>query len=189
MTNNCAKATDVLGVQFSTSADVDPRTRILRALGLFITNYAMVETAVHIYARKLIAIDDRKARILFAGITVTKLVEKISLLLALAGYGEVDRREFCELAGQLKRISAVRHLLAHNGVTFTSDQEVLSHKGFVSRDPDATQPQELTLEQLHALVDDCAFMFVRFTAITEPTVWEMGNVASLRDAAFQPWRY
>lgn len=189
MTYNYEKPHELQGVQFSGSADVDPRTPMLRALGLFIMNYAKVETAIQMYARRLIGINDDQARILLSGLRVHDVVSRISLLLLKTQRSEPEREEFRDLSEHLTTITNARDSLVHHGTTFVANDRVLSHKAFVSRDSNKFPSQEFTLEQLNALVDDCAFMFIRFTAILEPQLWEIGNTALLKEEAYQPWRY
>lgn len=188
MANDSVKDYNALGVQFSTP-DGDPRTPMLRALGLFIMNYAKVETAVQMYARSLIGISDDKARILLSGLRVEEIIAKIALLLPKTQRSKSECDEFRILTAQLKRITDARHSLVHNGVTFLSNEKVLSHKHFVFKDKDKFPSQEFTLEQLYAMLDDCAYMFTRFMAITEPELWKEVAFSSFREAAFEPWRY
>ncbi len=189
MTYNYEKPHELQGVQFSGAADVDPRTPMLRALGLFIMNYAKVETAIQEYARSLIGINDDQARILLSGRRVHDLVSTISDLLPKTQRSERECEEFRRLSVHLTRITKARDSLVHHGVTFVEDHRVLSHKAFVSRDRNKFPSQEFTLEQLHALVDDCAFMFIRLAAIREPRVWQSGNTELAKKEAFQQWRY
>ena len=183
---------DVFSVQFSSDAEQDRRTPVWRAIGLLISNYAKVETALHIYARRLSGIDDAKARIFLAKLQVSDVIGRIKELLSLSGASTVDIAEFEMLSKQLYKITEARHLMVHNGVSFKNETEVFVHKKFVSRTATSYQEGEFSLGQLHAMVDDCGCIAFRLLALSEPASlygFLADQAETMRAFVLSPWRY
>lgn len=181
---------DVLSVQFSTSAVSDPRTPMWRAIGLLISNYAKVEILLHIYARRLIGLDEQQSRILLSNLKAHEVTKCIKELLPLSSASTDDIKEFEVLSSQIKDITDARHLIVHNGVTFNSGNEVFTHKKFVSKTTSSYQEDRFSLEQLHAMVDDCGCIATRLTALTDPSIWSfVGEAEEFKAFVFSPWRY
>jgi hypothetical protein len=61
----------------------DPEDEYLAALGGVVTGYASAETAVHILARHLSGLEDDKARIIFGGMALGHVIDRIRRMLAL----------------------------------------------------------------------------------------------------------
>lgn len=101
-----------------------------------------------------------------------------------------DIKEFEVLSSQIGVITEARHLIAHNGVSFDNENEVLTHRKFVSKTTNSYQKGRFSLEQLHAMVDDCGCIAIRLTALTDPAIWSfIGETEEFKAFVFSPWRY
>jgi hypothetical protein len=140
----------------------------MSALGLLVSNYAKVETLLQVYARRLLGMDDARARIVFAGVRVCDLLTRIRGLQTVSQVDAATVVEYETLEKQIRRISEARHLLVHNGVSITEDDSVLSHKGLVSRAVDTFQEQYFTVEALTAIANDLGCIAVRLLDLAHP---------------------
>ena len=183
---------DVFSIQFSSSAASDLRTPVWRAIGLLISNYAKVETALHMYARRLSGLDDAKARVLLSTLRISEVIARVKSLHLLSGTCASDIAEFEVLSKQMQRITEARHLLVHNGVSFIKEDEILTHKKFVSKDATSYPMRDFSLEKLHAMVDDCGCIAFRLLALCEPQDLQRvlgGHADDMKAFARSPWRY
>jgi hypothetical protein len=184
---------DVLSIQFSASAEFDPRTPMWRAIGIFISNYAKVETALHMYAQYLTGLDFAKARVLLSNQKAHEIAARIKSLLPLSGASSLNITEFEVLEEQIKKITCARHILVHNGVTFINETEVLAHKKAQSKTITSYERKNFSQEQILAMVDDCACIAIRLLALRDPAILCAGVLEKDKEEylAFllSPWRY
>lgn len=184
---------DVLSIQFSASAEMDPRTPMWRAIGLFISNYAKVETALHMYAQYLTGLDYAKARVLLSNQKTSDIVERIKSLLPLSDTSSINVTEFEVLQKQIFKITDARHILVHNGVTFINETEVIAHKKAQSKTIASYARNNFSQEQILAMVDDCACIAVRLLALRNPDSLCGGvpekDKEEYKAFIFSPWRY
>lgn len=183
---------NTLSLGFSSQLE-GPHLPTFGALGLMISNYAKVETVLQMYARKTLGIDDASARIVFSGLRVSDVTNRLNALLLVNSANPREVSEFGLLSEQLNKITKARHLLVHNGITFVGDQSILVHKKFVSKRRDSFEKQEFLLNELISMADDCAYICVRILKLLEP---EFDSELSLSEAgksfaaeALSPWRY
>ena len=184
---------DVLSIQFSASAEFDPRTPMWRAIGIFISNYAKVETALHMYAQYLTGLDFAKARVLLSNQKTPDIAARIKSLLPLSGASSINITEFEVLEKQINKITRARHILVHNGVTFINKTEVLAHRKAQSKTITSYERNNFSQEQILAMVDDCACIAIRLLALRDSSSLYAGVLDENKEAykAFllSPWRY
>lgn len=184
---------DVLSIQFSASAEIDPRTPMWRAIGIFISNYAKVETALHLYAQYLTGLDFAKARVLLSNQKTSDIAARIKSLLSLSSASSRNITEFEVLEKQINKITKARHILVHNGVTFIDETEVLTHRKAQSKTITSYERKNLSQEQILAMVDDCACIAIRLLALRDPAALCAGvreeDKEEYKEFLLSPWRY
>jgi hypothetical protein len=88
------------------------------ALGRFIASYASAEHSVHTVARKLSRLTDAKARIIFGGMRLGDLTERIRGLLRATRASDKKYNEIDACLIQLDLISEQRNKLVHRWVSY-----------------------------------------------------------------------
>jgi hypothetical protein len=154
------------------------------ALGKFITAYAIAEHQVHLLARRLTRLNDAKARIVFSGMRLGDLAERIRGLLRVTKattkrYNEVDA-----CLQQLDLIATQRNNLVHRFVLYKHGQIEVTNIT-ISKSIDTFEIQKFTIADFENMDSDCSSITIRLRIICG------GTEASpeLRKWARGPWRY
>jgi hypothetical protein len=90
------------------------------ALGRFLASFANTEGILHAIARKLSGLSDEKARIVFAGMRLTDVTDRIRNFMQL-DKATKQLETFADIEEcliQLNHISARRHNIVHRGATY-----------------------------------------------------------------------
>jgi hypothetical protein len=95
--------------------------KIYAAFGRFIAAYAPAESGFHILARTLSMLPEAKARIIFSGMRLNDIIERIRALSK-----PDDMKELEKFISQVNIIWTVRDRLVHRYVRVTLDGELIS---------------------------------------------------------------
>jgi hypothetical protein len=153
------------------------------AFGKFIASYAGAESQVHVLARRLTRLSDNKARIVFSGMRLGDLAERIRGLLRVT---EASNKRYDEIDGclrQLDLIATQRNNLVHRFVTYEAGKitvtNIVNSKSILAHEWDT-----FTIADFENMDSDC-------TAITLRLWASLGNKLKphLKPWVHEPWRY
>ncbi|HXH47036.1 MAG TPA: hypothetical protein VNK51_24755 [Bradyrhizobium sp.] len=153
------------------------------AVGKLITGYAAAEQAVHTLARRLSKLTDAKARIIFGGLRIADLAERIRGLLRLSKASQKRISDIEACLSQLDRISEQRNRLAHRWVHYFDGRLVCSNVAN-AKTITATEVVFFELSQLEAMNSDCIAISYRLVQIGVK-----GGSKNTIKWVREPWRY
>jgi hypothetical protein len=158
----------------------------LAALGGVISAYADAETAVHILARNLSGLDDDKARIVFGGMQLRHVMDRVRKLLALdsSPADMVANVESCFT--QLGIVGTARDRLAHRSI-FIGREGVVASNYMTARDVLAPERDTFTLREMWAMRIDCIAILARLIDVAVGNPPRSATAAEM--AVREPWRY
>ena len=161
----------------------DDDTPYFAAIGRFITTYAMAEHQVHVLARKLSRMSDAKGRIVFSGMRLGDLADRIRGLLRTTGaskkrYDEIDR-----CLRQLDLIATQRNNLVHRFVRYSSGKITVTNV-VISKSIETHEQDVYGLQHFEDMDLDCTAITLRLAKICGTNI----NLPS-RKWMHQPWRY
>jgi hypothetical protein len=119
------------------------------ALGLFVSYYAMAEAAVHLIARLLSGTSDPKARVIFSGMRLPDLTDRIRHLMETEDIREDYKYEVKFCLSHLSVLAELRNRLVHRLVTYAS-QNIEVTNSFIAR---SLSQVETTIFSINDLVD------------------------------------
>jgi len=152
------------------------------ALGRFIASYAIAEHQVHLLARHLTRLNDAKARIIFSGMRLNDLAERIRGLLRTTRATEKRYNEVDNCLRQLDLIATQRNNIVHRFVLYTHGQIEVTNI-IISKSIDVSERQMFKINDFENMDSDCAAITIRFRIICG------GREVPLRNWARSPWRY
>lgn len=131
--------------------------------------------------------NDKKARIIFGGMGLGEIKEKVKKLLAMRRMKKKLYNVVIGAIEQLNHIKEQRNKLVHERVSY--------HKGklhvtdfFVAKSELQVKVKEFTLKELEDLERDCRVIHVRLEAIRRPKIWGNASFDSLQ-ILHSAWRY
>jgi hypothetical protein len=157
------------------------------ALGHFIVGYASAEHQVHALARRLARVTDAKGRIIFSGMRLGDLAERVRGLLRATNASEKLYKEADACITQLDVIGTQRNKLVHR---FT-----MYHKGAIwvtnlpiAKSNAAIESESFTLTDLENMHIDCVCIMLRLTYVRgrKPETKEYRETLRWSRG---PWRY
>ena len=138
------------------------------ALGRFLASFANAEGAVHAIARKLTGLSDDKARILFGGMRLADVIDRIRSFIQLNSAKPEDFFPDVESClEQLGHISRRRHNIVHRGATYFGGQFIISNS-MIAKTLAGIESEiisQKTLQQMHL---DCGAIFLRLIYFADP---------------------
>lgn len=153
------------------------------AVGKLITDYASAEQAVHTLVRRLSKLTDEKARIIFAGMRIGEIADRIRGLLRVSKASQKRIDEINACLSQLDRISEQRNRIAHRWVHYFDGKLVCSNAVNAKSLP-ATEVVFFDIDQLRAMHSDCLAISYRLLQ-----VGAKGQAKETKKWAHSPWRY
>jgi hypothetical protein len=115
---------DCFGFVMSTVPEDEP---YFAALGRFIASYALAEQQVHLLARHLTRLTDAKARIVFSGMRLGELSERIRGLLKVTKATAKRYNEIDHCLQQLDLIAPQRNNLVHRFVRYSEGKIIVTN--------------------------------------------------------------
>lgn len=135
------------------------------ALGRFIAAYAMAEHQVHILARRLTRVSDAKARIVFSGMRLGDLSERIRGLLRATKSSTKRNDEVDKCLRQLDLIATQRNNLVHRFVQY-SDGKITVTNIIISKSIETYEYHTFTVSDFENMDSDCAAITLRLAAVS-----------------------
>lgn len=154
-------------------------------LGNFVIAYSNAEGMVHVLARKMSGLTDEKARILFAGMRLGDVIDRLRQFMRLDKINEETYSEVDSCLTQLAHISDLRHKLVHRGAAYFAGSLVVSNS-MTSKSPASGETDIIDVFRLREITDDSGTIFLRLSLIAQPDKTDATLVAQLKA---RPWRY
>jgi len=133
----------------------------MAALGRFIVSYATAEHQVHLLARHLTRLSDAKGRIVFNGMRLGDLSERVRGLLRVTKASPKRYAEADACFQQLDLISAQRNNLVHRFVRY-HNKRILVTNIVIAKSIEAAEEQVFTKDDLEHMDGDCTAITIRF---------------------------
>jgi hypothetical protein len=157
------------------------------ALGRFIVGYASAEHQVHALAIRLTQVTDKKGRIIFSGMRLGDLADRVRGLLRVMKASTKIFNEADACITQLDLVGKRRNNLVHRFVMYHQQAIWVTNLPIAKSDA-AIENERLTLTDLENMHMDCVCIMLRLTY-----VWGR-KPATKRDRdtlqwSRRPWRY
>jgi hypothetical protein len=154
-------------------------------LGRFIVAFANAEGVVHVLTRKLSGLSDDKARILFGGMRLGDVIDRLRQFMNLDDMPKETFDEIDDCLSQLAKISDRRHRLVHRGSRYSKDG-LTSTNFMTSRSIQHIEIDNFPEQLLKDLMLDAAAIFLRLYAILRP---EKASAQTLAIMKSRSWQY
>jgi hypothetical protein len=157
------------------------------AYGRFIANYAAAEQAVHFLARRLSRLTDAKARIIFSGMRLSDLAERVRGLLRVTNSTSKKYNEIDACLTQLDLISDERNKLIHRWVIY-SNRKIWVSNVATAKIRASFEVVSFDIDDFKHMNDDCLAISFRLTRYIGQYALSRPSRKSLAWAR-SPWRY
>jgi len=158
------------------------------AIGKFIASYATAEAQVHLLARKLTRLSDAKGRIVFSGMRLGDLAERIRGLLRIANASSKKTTEIDECLRQLDLIATQRNNLVHRFVNYKEKKIVVTNV-VTSKTVEDAELHTFTITDFENMDSDCTAITVRLAVYAPAGGKPTKLTKALRAWVYAPWRY
>jgi hypothetical protein len=152
------------------------------AFGKFIASYASAEHSVHTVARRLSRLTDAKARIIFGGMRLGDLAERVRGLLRATNASNKKYNEVDACLIQLDLIAEQRNKLVHRWVHYF-DGQILASNVVIAKVLDSSETVFFKIKDFTDMDDDCLAINYRLMHLGEKP-----KPATMKWARW-PWRY
>jgi hypothetical protein len=146
--------------------------------------YAAAEAGVHIATRYFSGLTEKPARVIFAGMRLGDLSERLrALSRETKKYTEIDT---CLV--QLSKIRAERDKIVHRSGEFQPEKGLRFSNETIAKSAQEADERVFDISELRAMEQDCEAIFIRLAhaaEIFEPKHYKTLSVLS----ALAPWRY
>jgi hypothetical protein len=157
------------------------------ALGKLIAEYAQAEMALHMLARKLSGMPDDKARIVFAGMRLSDLSDRLRGLMRC---NKTDAPTFNDVDACLKQLDLVstqRNNLVHRWVTYAEERMRVTN-ALTAKTTAGIEVHKLDIDDFENMTLDCLAMTARLHGITTDG-WKAKQSPTMIENLYLPWRY
>jgi hypothetical protein len=171
------------GILFGPPRD---ETAYYAAFGRFVAAFALAEAGAHIAARYFSGLGEDAARVIFSGMRLSDLAEKLRKLTRKTGhFQEID-----ELLTHLDLISKERDKFVHRLVEYDRQTGFRVTNRLTVKSLDNVEQHTFTIEELKAMEDDCKAIFFRLgvSAKQLDEIRFAGSGLTL-GAMYMQWRY
>jgi len=159
--------------------------RHFAALGRLVSTYASAEAAVYVVARHLSKLDDAKARVIFAGMRLSDLTERVRRMMEIDAASRAEADDILSCLAQLDLIGERRNHLVHWLAEYASGHMRVTNL-LTAKSMSAIEVKFFTLEDLDQMTLDCFAILMRLLGLVVP---DEHKDAELVAALQQPWRY
>jgi hypothetical protein len=156
------------------------------AIGKFIASYAMAENQVHVLARLLSGLSDTKARIIFSGMRLGDLADRIRGLLRVIRASTKRYDEIDACLRQLDLIATQRNNLVHRFVQYREGKIIVTNV-VISKSMHAPEYQTFSISDFEQMENDCTAITMRVWAASPGKKDKVGK--DLKAWVYAPWRY
>lgn len=159
--------------------------RTFAAFGRFIASYALAEAGFHIAARSFSGMPENKARIVFAGMRLGDVIERVLRLVNETPHA----KEIEELSNQFNLIGAARDQFVHRLIEYRHREGLIVTNRLTCKTVTETEPRTFTVPELEAMEYDCRVIFGRLALATNhPDASNVNTDVSMM-GLFGSWRY
>jgi len=172
-----------IGYEATIDADYGPH---FEAIGRLVVEFARADAYVHLLAERVSGLGTTKGMVVFHGMRLPDLVDRIRGLLRLSNFDQASIADLESCLAQLDVISKQRHKLAHRFVD-THQEGVSAHSLYTSKTLGSGEVDLFTPAELKAMAEDCYKIRVRIYRHTDGE--GRRKTRSLDKYLFEPWLY
>jgi hypothetical protein len=154
------------------------------ALRRLITEYALIEAAIHIIARYISALSEEDARIIFSGMRIKGVIERIRDLSKSAPTEFKNEFETC--MSQFNLIGEQRDKLVHRAINQIEDVLLVTNS-LTAKTKALIATDKFKLDDLRNMQNDCLAIYLRLHYLTSPEL--RGKDSSAEKFVYSAWRY
>lgn len=159
------------------------------ALGRFITSYAAAEGYVHELARSLSRLSDQRARVVFGGMRLGDLSDRIRGLMRVSKASPKKYTEIDACLTQLDVISTQRNKLVHRFVHYSTQRKAILVSNFlVAKSHASFEVEYFTLTDFKNMDHDCLAIMLRLIHAGDSKAKKKSTPETLT-WLHSPWRY
>lgn len=173
-------------IKFGLSAQED--TPYFAMLGKFVVGYAGAESAAHLLARSLSGMPDAKTRIVFGGMRLDALSQRIRRMMEIDHRPLAQQSDIASCLGQLKLLGTVRHNLVHRFVGFSGGKIQVSD-ALTARSAGSAEEQQFTLSDFDRMRSDTLKIQIRLWRHAGFVSKDFPNYDTLLKSSYEPWRW
>ena len=165
--------------------ETSAETEYYAAFGRFIATYARAEAAVNMAARHFSTLDDDLARVIFGGMRLTDLAEKIRKMMPA---NQTVSKDIDACLTQLDLISKERDKLVHRRVKYEPTKGLTVTNILTAKIVINYEEVSFTRDMLEDLEGDCRSIYLRlFLKMEFPSDLELRDPTLL--SLYDAWRY
>jgi hypothetical protein len=157
------------------------------ALGKFIASYAMAEHGIHLLARALTRLSDAKARIIFSGMRLGDLTDRIRGLLRASKASEKRCREVDACLVQLGLIADQRNKIVHRFISYSAGAIVVTNF-VIAKSTMALEFDRFSISDFGNMESDCVAISLRIGVVADARHRKSAKPDLIKWAGL-PWRY
>jgi hypothetical protein len=171
--------------------NLEDKVTYFSALGQLFVGCANVENAVHMLARKVSGLEEKKARIIFGGLRYGDLRKRISKMMEIDDFDKELRSRVENCLNQYALIDNHRDKMAHRMVSY--------HKGKIHvsdiltvKSVDTAENVSYDLKDFENMISDCALIYFRLETVRRPSAYIKGptyRLKQIKDGLHASWRY
>jgi hypothetical protein len=176
-----------LGKFYVTPAE-DTEAEYFESLGRFIASYATAEAAVHDLTRSLSKLSETKARVIFAGLRLGDLTDRIRAMLRVDNADANTISEINACLDQLDVIAGVRNKLVHRSVSY-HDGKLMVSNASTAKTREGVELDQFVRKDLNDMASDCRRIFLRLLNVAHPDLEMMEGLRRFYLIVSQPWSY
>jgi hypothetical protein len=159
--------------------------RTFAAFGRFIASYALAEAGFHIAARSFSGMPEAKARIVFAGMRLADVTERLSRFVAETP----NAKEIAELISQFDLIGSARDQFVHRLIEYRHREGLTVTNRLTCKIVTQTEPRTFTVSELEAMEYDCRVIFGRLALVSNHADASGVNTDLSLMSLFGSWQY
>jgi hypothetical protein len=166
----------------------EPQNAHYAALGRFVSMYALAEAGAHVAARKLSGMSDEAARVVFAGMRLPDISERIRKLLALSALDETRAADIDRCLAQISVLSGARSKLAHRLIKIVDESTISVSNEQIAKSVADAESHVFSLDQLKHMEYDAWRISMFLPAAADPAA-DTYDAPKLLDILRAPWLY
>jgi len=157
------------------------------AIGRFIVEYAAAEGAMHMLARHFSKMGDKKARIVFSGMRLADLAERIRGIVRADHIEESIQNEIDNCIIQLDSISTERNRIVHRYTSYHEDHITVTNI-MTAKTVGAAERHIFQIDDLKNMTHDCLRIYLRMSFIVDNQTHLFSHPSSAA-MLYGPWKY
>jgi hypothetical protein len=157
------------------------------AVGRFISSFASAEAAAHALARKLSGLTDKKARVIFGGMRLGDITDRMRGMMLADVVAEKIYTDINSCLTQLNFIADQRHKLVHRSAMYFANKLIVSNL-MTAKSVENAELNVFSTTDLSAMDSDCFIIYLRLHRHADDDLVQVNEVA-IQHLLTLPWQY